>query len=47
METQKNKIGFKDLTTALKILVVSSWIVCGYVAIAFLIGFIIGLIENI
>lgn len=36
----EKKIGFNDLTTSLKVLVVIMWIYVGLMAIAFVVGFI-------
>ena len=43
----ESKIGFSDLTTALKVLVVLCWIMVGLYTMAFLIGIVIGIIESI
>lgn len=40
----KNKIRFKDLSGWLKTAIVSAWIVGGFAAITFLIGFIEGML---
>ena len=41
----KNKIGFKDLNAWLKVLVVWGWIILGFYAIGFLLGFFEGLLS--
>jgi hypothetical protein len=40
-----DKIKFSDLSTSLKIFVILGWIMIGFYALAFLIGFTIGIME--
>lgn len=42
----EKKIGFNDLTTALKILVVIMWVIASVWALAFLIGFASVFLES-
>ena len=41
-----NKIGFKDLTLSLKVLVIIGWIVAALNILAFVIGFIAGVLGG-
>jgi len=47
MEFLMDKIKFSDLSTNLKVFIILGWIVLGLYAFAFLIGFIIGIMEVI
>ena len=40
-----DKIKFSDLSTSLKVLVILGWVMFGFFALTFLIGFIIGIGE--
>lgn len=42
-----DKIGFKDLTPALRTLVILCWIMIGFYGITFIIGIIVGIVESI
>lgn len=41
---EKGKIGFDDLNTSLKVLVVLGWIMAALWMLGFLVGFVIGVI---